>query len=72
MPRITSVEEIRPEEAINSGAADEESEPRGNSPQSPENRHHIESSEQAFFNQRGFVTDSRGFESGESVRKLEW
>ena len=58
MRRITSVEEIRPEEAISSRAENEESEPPGDSPQSPENRHHIEGREQAFFNQSGFVTDS--------------
>ena len=56
--RISSVEEIRPEEAIKSRTADEETEPHGSSPRSAEVPHHIESSEQAFFNQAGFVTDS--------------
>jgi hypothetical protein len=56
--RTSSIEEIRPEETINSRTINQESEPQGSSPRSAEDRRHIESSEQAFFNQNGFVTDS--------------
>jgi hypothetical protein len=48
MHRVTSAEEIRPEEAINSRADEETS----------ENRRHIESRGESLFNQHGFVTDS--------------
>jgi hypothetical protein len=47
--RVSSIEEIRPEEAIDAGTSKEGS---------MEDRHHLERSEQAFFNQKGFVTDS--------------
>jgi sporulation protein YlmC with PRC-barrel domain len=47
--RVSSIEEIRPEEAIDAGTSNEGS---------MEDRHHLERSEQAFFNQKGFVTDS--------------
>jgi hypothetical protein len=51
--RISSIEEIRPEEAINSGDAGSRSE------QNPEkDRLTVEGAEQGFFNQKGFVTDS--------------
>jgi sporulation protein YlmC with PRC-barrel domain len=47
--RVSSIEEIRPEEAIDSRTSKEGS---------MEDRHNLERSEQAFFNQEGFVTDS--------------
>jgi len=56
--RISRVEEVRPEEAIKCRTADEETQPHASSPRSAKDRHHIETSEQAFFNQEGFVTDS--------------
>ena len=47
--RVSSIEEIRPEEAIDSRTSKEGS---------MEHRQHLERSEQALFNQQGFVTDS--------------
>ena len=56
--RTSSIEEIRPEEANNSQNAGEESGTPDKSERSVEDRLNLERSEQAFFNQKGFVTDS--------------
>jgi hypothetical protein len=55
--RTSSIEEIRPEEAINSQNSGEEVGTQDKSERSVE-RLNLERSDQAFFNQRGFVTDS--------------
>ena len=55
--RTSSIEEIRPEEAINSQNSGEEAGTQDKSERSVE-RLNLERSDQAFFNQRGFVTDS--------------
>ena len=56
--RASSIEEIRPEETINSQNSDEESGIQNKSEGSVEDRLNLERSDQAFFNQKGFVTDS--------------
>jgi hypothetical protein len=56
--RSSSIEEIRPEEAINFQNSGEESGTQDKSEQSVEDRLNVERSDQAFFNQKGFVTDS--------------
>ena len=56
--RTSSIEQVRPEEAINSQYPDEESGRQDKSERSGEDRLDLERSEQAFFNQKGFVTDS--------------
>ena len=55
--RTSSIEEIRPEEAINSQNSGEEAGTQDKSERSVE-RLNLERSDQAFFNQKGFVTDS--------------
>jgi hypothetical protein len=55
--RTSSIEEIRPEEANNSQNSGEESGTQDKSERSVE-RLNLERSDQAFFNQKGFVTDS--------------
>jgi sporulation protein YlmC with PRC-barrel domain len=55
--RTSSIEEIRPEEAINSKNSGEEAGTQDKSERSVE-RLNLERSDQAFFNQKGFVTDS--------------
>jgi len=56
--RTSSIEEIRPEEAINSQNSGEETGTQDKSEQSVEDRLNLERSDQAFFDQKGFVTDS--------------
>ena len=56
--RTSSIEEIRPEEADNSQNSGEESGTQDKSERSVEDRLNLEGSDQAFFNQKGFVTDS--------------
>ena len=57
--RTSSIEEIRPEEeANNSQNSGEESGTQDKSERSVEDRLNLERSDQAFFNQKGFVTDS--------------
>jgi hypothetical protein len=57
--RTSSIEEIRPEEeANNSQNSGEESGTQHKSERSVEDRLNLERSDQAFFNQKGFVTDS--------------
>jgi sporulation protein YlmC with PRC-barrel domain len=56
-PRTSSIEEIRPEEAIERPSLDQDAEAGGRSEKSVD-RHELEKSEQAFFNQEGFVTDA--------------
>ena len=56
--RTSSIEEIRPKEAINSQNSGEESGIQDKSEGSVEDRLNLERSDQAFFNQKGFVTDS--------------
>ena len=56
--RTSSIEEIRPEEANNSQNSCEDSGKQDKSERSVEDRLNLERSEQAFFNQKGFVTDS--------------
>jgi hypothetical protein len=56
-PRISSIEEIRPEEAIERPSTDQDAEAGGRSEKSID-RHDLENDEQAFFDQKGFVTDS--------------
>jgi sporulation protein YlmC with PRC-barrel domain len=56
-PRIRSNEELRPEEAIERPSLDQDAEAGGRSEKSTD-RHDLEKSEQAFFNQEGFVTDA--------------
>ena len=55
--RTSSIEEIRPEEAINSQNSGEEAGTQDKTERSVE-RLNLERSDQAFFNQKGFVTDS--------------
>jgi sporulation protein YlmC with PRC-barrel domain len=55
--RTSSIEEIRPEEAINSQNSGEEAGTQDKSERSVE-RLNLERSDQAFFNQKGFITDS--------------
>jgi hypothetical protein len=55
--RTSSIEEIRPEEAINSQNSGEEAGTQDKSERSVE-RLNLERSDQAFFNQKAFVTDS--------------
>jgi hypothetical protein len=56
-PRINSIDEIRPEEAIGPQSSDQDAEARGR-PEEASDRRDLEKGEQAFFNQEGFVTDS--------------
>jgi sporulation protein YlmC with PRC-barrel domain len=56
-PRINSIDEIRPEEAIERPSPDHQAEARGRSEESTDRRG-LENGEQAFFNQQGSVTDS--------------
>jgi len=56
--RTSSIEEIRPGEADNSQNSGEESGTQDKSERSVEDRPNPERSDQAFFNQKGFVTDS--------------
>jgi hypothetical protein len=55
--RTSSIEEIRPEEADNSQNSGEDSGTQDKSERSVEDRPNLERSDQAFFNQKGFVTD---------------
>ena len=56
-PRNSSIDEMRPEEAIGRPSPDQDAEARGRSEGSTD-RGDLENGEQAFFNQKGFVTDS--------------
>ena len=56
-PRTNSIDEIRPEEAIGRPSSDQDAEARGRSDESTDRRD-LENGEQAFFNQKGFLTDS--------------
>jgi hypothetical protein len=56
--RTSSIEETRPEEANDSQNAGAESRTQDKSERSVEDRLNLERSDQAFFNQKGFVTDS--------------
>jgi hypothetical protein len=56
--RTSSIEEIRPEEAINSQNSGEESGTQDKSERAVGDRLNLECSDRAFFNQKGFVTDS--------------
>jgi hypothetical protein len=56
-PRIHSIDEIRPEEAIRCPIPDQDPEAHSRAEEST-NRHDLENGDQAFFNQSGFVTDS--------------
>ena len=60
--RVSSIEEIRPEEALSPNATT-------NSEGSEQNRTTIERQEQAFFNQEGFVTDA--MPDSNSAKELE-
>jgi sporulation protein YlmC with PRC-barrel domain len=56
--RISSIDEIRPEEAIDSRNSGQNRRAGDRAEGSGKNRINLERSEQAFFNQKGFVTDA--------------
>ena len=56
-PRTRSIDEIRPEEAIGDPSPDQDAETCGRSGESTDRRDLV-NGEQAFFDQKGFVTDS--------------
>ncbi len=56
--RVNSIEQIRPEEAVNGLGSGKGSDPADTGIPSSQDRAQIEGAEQAFFNQKGFVTDA--------------
>jgi sporulation protein YlmC with PRC-barrel domain len=71
LQRVTSIEETRPEQAIQSlPLTEEQSRDSGLTP--PEDRLDIERAEQAFFNQEGSVTDTMGeVDAGPELRRSQ-
>ena len=70
LQRLSSIEESRPEQAIQTPTKDEESRDGRLTP--PANRLDIERAEQAFFNQEGSVTDTIGeVDAGPELRRSQ-